>query len=125
MLTLFLISKLCYIGNAIGQLFLLNVVLAFKYHTFGADILRSLIDNVDWTEESYVAFPRVTLCDFSVRGQDMRNAHTYTIQCVLPINLYNEKIYLYLWLWFVFVAGVSVIRFVEHVRNPKFLDRIQ
>jgi hypothetical protein len=104
-----------YIGNAIGQLFLLNVVLAFKYHSFGTDILRQMASNIDWTEDSYVAFPRVTLCDFNVRGQDMRNAHTYTVQCVLPVNLFNEKIYLYIWFWLVFVASVSVIRSVEHI----------
>ena len=102
-----------YIANVIGQLFALNAVLATKYDTFGADIVRNMVDNVDWTEESYVAFPRVTLCDFKVRGQDMANVHPYTVQCVLPINLYNEKIYVYLWFWMIFVAGVSVIRSVQ------------
>ena len=69
-----------------------------------------MVDNVDWTEESYVAFPRVTLCEFKVRGQDMANVHPYTVQCVLPINIYNEKIYVFLWFWMIFVASVSVLR---------------
>jgi hypothetical protein len=100
-----------YILNAIGQLFVLNAVLAAKYDTFGADIVRNLADNVDWTEESYVVFPRVTICEFKARGQDMVNVHPYTVQCVLPINLYNEKIYVFLWFWMIFVACVSVLRF--------------
>jgi len=63
---LFLISKIFYIGNVVGQLFLLNLVLATKYNTFGFEVVRDLIANRDWTEQSYVAFPRVTLCDFKV-----------------------------------------------------------
>jgi innexin len=119
-LVLYLISKLLYIGNAVGQLFLLSKVLSTKYSTFGADVVRSMVDNVDWTEESYVAFPRVTLCEFKVRGQDMANVHPYTVQCVLPINIYNEKIYVFLWFWLIFVASVSVLRWVENILDLSF-----
>jgi len=108
---LFIVSKLFYIINVIGQLFLLNIVLATKYYTFGFDVSRDLAQKKDWTEQSYVAFPRVTLCDFKVRGQDMVNVHPYTVQCVLPINLYNESIYVFLWYWMVLVAALSVLRF--------------
>ena len=37
------------------------------------------------------------------------NVQRYTVQCVLPINMYTEKIYTFLWFWMVFVAAVSVI----------------
>jgi len=109
---LFLFSKLCYIVNVVGQLFVLNKVLSTRYSTFGADMLTYLASSSDWTEDSYVAFPRVTLCDFKVRGQDLGNVQTYTVQCVLPVNLYNEKIYMFLWFWMVAVAVASVASFV-------------
>ena len=67
LVVLFLASKLFYIANAVGQLFLLNVVLATKYHTLGFDVTSKLARHHDWTEDSYVAFPRVTLCDFKVK----------------------------------------------------------
>jgi len=110
LVVLFLISKIFYIGNVIGQLFLLNLVLATRYYTFGFEVVHDLFKSKDWTEESYVAFPRVTLCEFKVRGQDMVNVHKYTVQCVLPINLYNESIYVFLWYWMVLVAALSVLR---------------
>lgn len=56
-----------------------------------------------------MAFPRVTLCDMKVRGQDLGNVQPYTVQCVLPINAYNEKIYMFLWFWMIFVAVATTI----------------
>ena len=32
------------------------------------------------------------------------------MQCVLPINLYNEFIYVFLWYWMLFVSAASVFR---------------
>ena len=31
----------------------------------------------------------------------------HSVQCVLPLNLFNEKIFLFFWFWFVLVAVVT------------------
>lgn len=67
-------------------------------------------------------FPRVTLCDFQIR--QMQNVHDYTVQCALPINLFNEKIYIYLWFWMLFVAAMSVIGFVFLIWTLFTMNRV-
>lgn len=107
---LFMISKILYIANAIAQLFILNMVLGTDFNNFGFELMENFMADHDWTEAEFVAFPRVTMCDFNIRR--LGNVHRYTVQCVLPFNLYNEKIYVFLWFWIVFVALVSVLSFL-------------
>ena len=63
---------------------------------------------LDWPMSD--RFPRVTLCDFHIRQQT--NVHRYTVQCVLPINLFNEKVFLLIWLWLTFVGVATVLDIV-------------
>lgn len=111
LIMVFIASKIFYIANIFAQLFVLNKILSIRFDSFGFDLLKNMVSSDDWTESSAVAFPRVTYCDFLIRGQDLANTQTYTVQCVLPINLYNEKIYFFLWFWMVFVLVASMVSF--------------
>jgi hypothetical protein len=123
--SLYLFSKLAYIANVVGQLYLLNLILATEYNLYGFEVLRWLMtsNHAQWMHSPYTAFPRVTMCDFKVRR--LGNIHRYTVQCTLPINLYNEKIYMFLWFWMVFVACFTVYSFITwFIKALFFRDRV-
>jgi hypothetical protein len=105
---LYLIIKLLYLVNVFGQFVLLNSFIGRGYNLWGYTALTSLWTGEEWSDSP--VFPRVSLCDFRVRR--LANMHRYTVQCVLMINMFNEKIYLFIWFWFLFVAISTVINFL-------------
>uniref|UniRef100_A0A914WC36 Innexin n=1 Tax=Plectus sambesii TaxID=2011161 RepID=A0A914WC36_9BILA len=104
----YMLVKLLSIVNCILQFSLLNGFLGTQYKYWGAEILTDLVAGRDWFETGH--FPRVTMCDLEVR--QLGNIHRWSIQCVLMINLFNEKIYLFLWWWFLIVTLVTIQNFI-------------
>ena len=108
MILLYLIAKVLYFVNIVFQLFALSYILQTDYNAFGFNFFD------DVNEKEYFInspiFPKVTMCDFRIRI--LGNLQRYTVQCVLPINLYIEKIYVILYFWMLFVAAMTVFSFV-------------
>ncbi|XP_075244738.1 innexin unc-9-like [Convolutriloba macropyga] len=118
---LYLFIKVLYIINIFGQLFFLGEWLGAGYHSYGLEVLADIYHRRDWTDKS--RFARITLCDFKIRT--IGNVQSFTVQCVLSINLFNEKIYLFIWFWLVFVGIATLINFLEWVvRTICFNDRL-
>ncbi|VDI22927.1 Hypothetical predicted protein [Mytilus galloprovincialis] len=111
LIILFLFVKVLYVSNAFGQLFLLNAFLSTKYSFYGFDFFDNWKSNRPWRDSP--RFPRVTLCDFQIR--QLQNVQRFTIQCVLPINLFNEKIFIFIWFWLIFItflAGCNLLMWI-------------
>ncbi|CAH8480657.1 unnamed protein product [Heterobilharzia americana] len=89
-----------------------------EYNFYGIRVLYDLAKGRQWEESGH--FPRVTFCDFEAKK--LAQSHYYTLQCVLPINMFLEKIYIFLWLWF-FVVGIvtfcSIVVWIKRMGTQK------
>lgn len=101
--------KLLYLGNVIGQLFLLDRFLGLDYHFYGLDVIDRLATGKDWRTSD--RFPRVTLCDIKIRV--LGHIQRYTIQCSLPMNLLNEIIFIFIWFWLAFVCLATILSLIK------------
>jgi len=102
--------KLLYIGNAVGQLFLLNVFMGRGFTLIGFETIQRWWHGSDM--DIVERFPRITMCKFKIRTLGA-NIQSYDVQCLLPINIYNEKIFLFIWFWLAFVAVASIYGLIK------------
>jgi hypothetical protein len=111
---LYIITKLLYLVNVCGQFFLLNAFMGPDFNIYGFQVIRDLWQGRDFWESP--RFPRVTMCDFTIRTLGENNQRN-TIQCTLPINLFNEKIFIFIWFWLFVVATLSFYSFFVWIGN--------
>lgn len=103
---LYLVIKVLYIVNCVGQLFLISVLLGRNYYIYGMSIFRDIVQGRGYADSEY--FPRVTMCKFQVRELGLKNfSHEYNVQCVLPINLFNQQIFTFLWFWYLILLVIN------------------
>uniref|UniRef100_A0A8R1DNY5 Innexin n=1 Tax=Caenorhabditis japonica TaxID=281687 RepID=A0A8R1DNY5_CAEJA len=113
---LYLFCKVLYLVQIVLQFVILNNFLGTSYTFWGAGILSDILNGREWEESGH--FPRVTMCDFEVRV--LGNKHRHTVQCVLMINMFNEKVYVFLWFWLVIVGVVTFLNLVNWTRKLLF-----
>ena len=108
----YLIVKILYLVNAIGQLFLLDQFLGIDYHVYGVQVIARLLQG-NHDSPIIERFPRVTLCNFQIRHQG--RLHEYVVQCALTINLFNEKVFIIIWFWYVILAIFTLISCIQWI----------
>ena len=57
------------------------------------------------------------------------NIHKHSVQCALPINLFNEKFFICLWFWVILLCGMTIWNFfawsfmILSVRRKSFFEQ--
>lgn len=80
--------------------------------------------NETWQESGL--FPRVTLCDFEVNYEassnflqfqvrEMGQVVNHTVQCVLLLNLFTEKVFILLYAWFVVLVTFTILNLISWI----------
>jgi hypothetical protein len=59
------------------------------FHLYGLEILQKWFYGQEI--EAVERFPRITMCKFIIRTVG-DNIQPYDVQCLLPVNIYNEKV---------------------------------
>ncbi|PAA59282.1 hypothetical protein BOX15_Mlig007356g1 [Macrostomum lignano] len=119
LVVLYFFIKVLYLLNVFGQLYIMEKFIGTTYTFFGFRVLLDIVHGIKWYQSSN--FPRVTFCDLQAKKEG-QNYH-YTLQCVLPLNMFLEKIYVFLWFWHVLVSIVTLTSFVNWFFRMAFARR--
>lgn len=111
---LYILMKILNLVNSVGQLYLLNVFLGHEYTLWGVGILIDLYNKRRWKTSGQ--FPRVTFCDVKVREMGGHMV-TNTFQCIIMLNMLNEKVYIFVWFWFVLLSIANACNLVQWLAN--------
>lgn len=103
----YLFTKFIYLLNLIANIFLMNFLFGFQHYGYGFDFLKRIFTRDDYSRLDQ-AFPRITFCDFKIRNMG-DNMHQHSVQCALPINLFNEKFFILLWFWLVVLTFITFL----------------
>ena len=80
--------------------------------TFGLEVISfAEQDQEDRLDPLIYVFPRMTKCTFQKYGPS-GTIQRHDAQCILPINIINEKIYVFLWFWFCFLSFWTITSFM-------------
>lgn len=110
-----LLGHVLYLVNVIGQVFFTDMFLGYEFSTYGVSTLSFLeAQPENRIDPMSRVFPRVTKCTFQKFGPS-GSIQRHDAQCVLPINIINEKIYVFLWFWFLILTCLTILDVLHHV----------
>eukprot|EP00095_Tigriopus_kingsejongensis_P003667 snap_masked-scaffold11_size778918-processed-gene-3.9 protein:Tk03667 transcript:snap_masked-scaffold11_size778918-processed-gene-3.9-mRNA-1 annotation:"innexin 2" len=93
--------------NVIFQYCLMHIFLDGFFFRYGIKLWSlSELDPEDRDDVFSIIFPKVGKCTFEKVGPSGTIQH-FDALCVLPVNVYNEKVYIFFWFWLSIVLALS------------------
>jgi len=119
--------KLLYILNCLLQIGLIHLIIGtrpfgidrfnhLKQDTFETHFLSQFAQKISSGVSELIdtsSFPKRTLCDFTFR--ELASNHAYTVECILPLNILVEKMYVFLYIWFILLGLITFIDFIKWI----------
>ncbi|KAI1725929.1 innexin domain-containing protein [Ditylenchus destructor] len=110
--SLYIIVKLLFLANVMAQAYLMNRFLQTDYYDYyGWGVFKDLLQGKAWNDSGN--FPRITYCDLDVRI--LGTVQKHTVQCVLVINIFTEKIFVMLWIWYTLLMAISIFSLLNWI----------
>ncbi len=98
-----------------GQMILLDRFFDGTFITFGIEVMSFADrDQEDRIDPMVYIFPRMTKCTFHKFGTS-GEIEKHDALCILPLNIFNEKIYIFLWFWMLALGGLTFLVVVYRV----------
>ncbi|KAJ1355901.1 hypothetical protein KIN20_013472 [Parelaphostrongylus tenuis] len=110
-----LFSKILSIVVVIGQIYFIGWFMGAG-HLHGLRVVVDALNGRQWEQSGN--FPRVTFCDLEVRQLGV--VHRWSLQCVLMINMFNEKIFVFLWWWLYALLLISLLNLIQWIIRQSF-----
>jgi hypothetical protein len=109
----YMLVKVLYIVFLAIQLVVLQMFLGndprFNVLLHGAQVIDNLVRNGSWHQNPI--FPIKTVCTFEAEQQG--NPLPYTLECIIPVNLYNDKFFALFTIAFPVLIALVVISMVR------------
>ncbi|KAL8576644.1 hypothetical protein ACOMHN_025119 [Nucella lapillus] len=110
---LFLLTRLMVVLVNVLVFPCISYVLQMDFVRWGWSLVSWVV--MEDEEPMMHVFPQEILCDFRMRH--LQNVHAYTVQCVLPINMWSKKVFLVLWFWLLFLILANVYSYQYWLRK--------
>ena len=111
----FFICEILNFVNVVGQIYFTDRFLGYEFTTYGTRVLSMSESALGSRSDAMeMVFPKVTKCTFRKYGSS-GTVETHDGLCVLPLNIFNEKIYIFLWFWFTILALVSGLGLIYRI----------
>jgi len=107
----------------ICQIFYTNHFLGGTFLEYGSDVVNLLeMDEIERTDPMIRIFPTLAKCNFEHFGASGTVTRVDT-QCLLAVNIINQKIYILLWFWLIILAAITglwLLYRLATVLSPQF-----